>query len=306
MKRIIITGANGFIGRWLVKSFASDGYEVIAVVRNKSSDVSAIENISGVKICYCELNNIEMLPEIISEKCDLFLHFAWKATVGADLSNFDVQTENYSAACAAVKAAKKIGCQRFVTANSIKSYEAKGYVLNDKAVPSPAYCYSITKLMVSMMTKTLAASLGIEHIDAVISNCYGTGKSAPFFMNRLARSIINNEHLKLTTCEQLYDFVFVSDVAEAVKIAAIKGEPFCMYYIGNEEQYPLKQFVLEAAEILNPDVKIDFGAVPFNGIYYNYHSLFDTYKLSKLGFQPKVSFREGIKMLADEIRGSKK
>lgn len=303
MKNVIITGANGFLGSYVCKSFASSGYNVTAVVRSETSDISAISDIDNIHIAYCELENISKLPELSECNYDLFLHFAWEGSAGSGRCDESLQLKNVMFSCDALRTASKLGCKRFVFAGSIMEYEASQYVLNDCTRPPKPYTYSISKLTADMMLKTLAAELGIEYITAVISNVYGTGEKSMRFLNSTVQKILSGTELNLTSCEQLYDFIYASDAAEAIKLASIKGESFSSFYIGNKDQLPLKNFVLDIKEALHSDVAINFGAVEFNGTYFNYNDVIDTSKLQSLGFHPEINFKDGIKMLAESLKG---
>ena len=59
-KNVIVTGANGFLGRYLVEELLAQGYEIWAVVRDYHSDVSFIIN-SSVNLVFCDLKKIEDL-----------------------------------------------------------------------------------------------------------------------------------------------------------------------------------------------------------------------------------------------------
>ena len=77
MKKAIVTGANGFIGSWLIKELVKNDVEVIAVVRNEKSNIESIANIEGLRIVYCDLNEIQTLPEKIADRdIDVFYHLA--------------------------------------------------------------------------------------------------------------------------------------------------------------------------------------------------------------------------------------
>ncbi len=302
-KKLILTGANGFVGSYIARSFSDSGYEITAVVRNKNSDISLLKGINNIQIVFCDLDSIEDLPQILSHKnYDLFLHFAWEASAGADRSNTAIQLKNVEATCKAVKTAKELHCNRFVFAGSIMTYEAKEYVLNNNSTPSPTYIYSTAKLTASMMAKITAVEQNIEYINVVISNIYGIGERSMRFLNSTIHKIISGTtELNLTSCEQIYDFIYASDAAQAIKTASLYGENLSSFYIGNREQYPLKKFILDIKDALNSTVTINFGAVEFNGAYFDYHDIIDTNKLSELGFKPRISFKEGIKMLAENI-----
>lgn len=304
MKKVIITGANGFVGNYLTKTFAESGFEVTAVVRNEKSDVSFIKKINGVKIIYCSLEEISSLYDMTEHDYDLFLHFAWDSSAGDGRGNVKLQLSNVEYSCDAVKTAKKLGCRRFVFANSIMAYEAREYILSDNAHPAPGYIYSTAKLTAGMMAKTIAVSENIEYIDVIISNIYGAGEKSMRFLNSVVHKIISGESLKLTSCQQIYDFIYITDAAEAIKTASINGKNLTSYYIGNKNQRKLKDFILEIKEVLNFDVNIEFGAVPFNGTYFTYSELIDTHSIFKLGFDVNVDFKTGIKMLADSILSS--
>ena len=67
MKRAIVTGANGFVGRYLIRELSKQGYEIWSVIRNIDEDISCIRNIN-TNIVYCDLKEIDKLDRIISER----------------------------------------------------------------------------------------------------------------------------------------------------------------------------------------------------------------------------------------------
>ena len=57
-----------------------DGIKVFAVVKDENENIDNIKNLSGIEIVYCELDEIETLADIISDRdIDVFYHFAWVA-----------------------------------------------------------------------------------------------------------------------------------------------------------------------------------------------------------------------------------
>lgn len=302
MKKVIITGASGFVGSYLVNEFLSNGYEVTAVVRNEKSDVSAFQKKENINIVYCELKDIQTLKEKLSGQYDYFLHFAWESSAGQGRGNYELQLKNVEYSCNCVKVAKLLGCKRFVFAGSIMAYEAKEFVLKNGAEPTSAYIYSIAKLTASMMAKTVAVQNNIEFIDVVISNIYGVGEKSERFLNATVKKIVSGtESIDLTTCEQLYDFIYVTDAVRQIKLATEKGEGLNSYYIGNKEQFKLRKFVEKIKIALNSDVKLNFGAVEFSGAYFEYKNVIDTDSVFNLGFVTEIDFETGVKLLKDSI-----
>ena len=57
MRKAIVTGANGFVGTWLVKELVSNGVEVTAIVRESAKRLENIKDLKGVKIIYNDIAN---------------------------------------------------------------------------------------------------------------------------------------------------------------------------------------------------------------------------------------------------------
>lgn len=79
MKKAIVTGATGFIGKFLVRELVNQNVEVIAVVRQGTKNLNTI-NTLPVKIVECNIADYHMLPDIIADRdIDVVFHIAWQA-----------------------------------------------------------------------------------------------------------------------------------------------------------------------------------------------------------------------------------
>lgn len=106
MKIAVVTGANGFVGSAVVKELLSNNYKVYAVVRNNHSD--RLSDLDNVEIVNCELSDIDRLPGQITEKCDVFYHFAWSGSAGKDRANTRLQLDNVQWSVESIRAAKNL------------------------------------------------------------------------------------------------------------------------------------------------------------------------------------------------------
>jgi UDP-glucose 4-epimerase len=78
MKNAIVTGANGFVGTWLVKKLCSQNVQVTAIIKDTNENIDDIKQLPGLKIVYCELSEIANLVDRINERgFDCFYHLAW-------------------------------------------------------------------------------------------------------------------------------------------------------------------------------------------------------------------------------------
>ncbi len=296
MKKSIVTGANGFVGRWLVKELILQGVDVIGVVHNEKSNITELQQFENVKIIICPLEKIGTLPFLIKDdNIDVFYHLAWDGTSGINRSDIRRQLSNVQAACDAVQAASEIGCLKFVNAGSIMEYEAMQYILKDGTTPGLGNIYSAAKVASDFMAKTLATNLKLPYVTAIISNIYGTGEKSERFINTTLKKLLNNEKTAFSHGLQLYDFIYASDAAKAFYIIGDRGKPNNSYYIGNSKPHPLKKFIVQMRDLVNKDIQLNFGEIPFQGALLKYNE-FDTAKMNKeFGFEAEVSFEQGIK-----------
>lgn len=164
------------------------------------------------------------------------------------------------------------------------------------------YIYGMGKHIAHCLCKSVAADIGIELVWPMITNAYGVGELSPRFVNTTIRKIIDGEPLQFTAATQNYDFVYVTDVAEAFYLIAKNGRAFCEYMIGSSTARPLKEFILEMQAALAPDAVPLFGDVPFTGTNMPLGT-FDTSRTeADCGFKAKVSFAEGTRMTMEWLK----
>lgn len=294
MKKVIITGANGFIGTALCRELSTKNIQVTAIVRDQESNIDNIRKIPGISIVYCELSKYEKLPQLIRDrKFDVFYHLAWVGNAGKLRGDSNVQINNIKYTCDAVKASAEIECKKFVFASSIMEYEISA-VMETNNIPNINTLYSSAKIAANYMSRTLAGALGIDYIRAVVSNTYGPGEKSPRLINTSIRKLLNGEHCAFSAGEQMYDFIYIDDVAKAFAVIAEKGKSNKTYYIGSQTPKPLKHFLLELKDQINSGIEIGLGELPFDGISLSYTEFDIDAVKNDTGFEAKVKFNEGI------------
>lgn len=295
MRKAIVTGANGFIGTALCRELSNQGISVIAVVRNEEENISNIENLSGLRVVYSDLSEFKNLHEKISDRdVDVLYHLAWVGSAGPLRGNAEVQFNNIRYTCDTVEACSKMNCKRFVFASSIMEYEIEAIMATD-ATPGLNTLYSSAKVSADYLARTIAGSLGVDYIRAVISNIYGPGEFSPRLVNTSIRKLLNGEHCAFSAGEQTYDFIYIDDAAKTFVAIGEKGITNRTYYIGSQNPKPLKEFLCELRDQVDPNIEIGLGEIPFNGVSLTYNE-FNVHAVKEdTGFVPTVSFAEGIK-----------
>ena len=300
--KIVVTGATGFVGKWLVNELLHQNDAVTVLVRNKERIPK--EWNGSVRVVEASMKQASCLEkqDFPDGEADIFMHLAWAGTSGFDRADSHLQLQNVQFACDMAELAGKLHCSRFVNAGSIMEYEAMRYIPEEGAMPGRGYIYSTAKLAADFMAKVSASNVGIEYINLIISNIYGAGERSARFLNTTLKKMLNHERIPLTHGKQLYDFIYASDAAKAMALAGKKGKGNTAYYIGNSKQYPLKDFVLQMKKVLGSQSELLFGEVPFQGVMLSYDE-FGTDKVERLGYRPEIDFAKGINFTKEWILG---
>lgn len=301
MEKVIITGADGFVGSYTVKHFLNEGKHVLAL--DMGAEAKRLEEHPNLIYKQCDITNVNSMLELIPMNVyDTFIHFAWAGSAGPARVDYNLQMQNALNTVECMKAAKELGCNRFVCAGSIMEYEVEAAIHSQGSRPGMAYIYGMGKHIAHCMCKSVAVEIGIDLLWPMITNAYGVGEFSPRFVNSTLRKIINNEPLQFTAATQNYDFVYVTDVAKAFYLVADKGKPFCEYMIGSGNARPLKEFIIEMVESCGPNSTPLFGDVPFTGT----NMPLSTFNINDIqndcGFVADVSFARGTKMTMEWLK----
>ena len=184
MKNVIITGADGFVGSYTTQFFIDNGVNVLAVdINDILKRLGSSDRLRYVK---CDISDIEKLKSVIPpDEYDTFIHFAWAGSAGPARTDYNLQMQNALTAVECMKAAKELGCKRFVCAGSIMEYEVEAAVHSQGGKPGMAYIYGMGKHIAHCMCKSVAADIGIDLVWPMITNAYGVGELSPRFVNTI-------------------------------------------------------------------------------------------------------------------------
>lgn len=299
--KVIVTGANGFVGSAFVRELLKNNIETLAI--DIFFDNQKLPSNSHLKKIILSIDQIKELENQISKgDYDVFVHFAWVGSAGPLRMDEKVQTQNALWTVECLRMAAKLGCTKFICAGSIMEYEVHEVMYNQGSQPGLPYIYGVGKVLAHELCKPIANSLGIDLIWTYITNAYGVGENSPRFINTTLRKIIHNEKLEFTAGTQNYDFIYIDDVARAFYQIALYGKANKGYMIGSGNAKPLREFILEMCDENAKDNSPIFGNVPFTGVNVPL-DIFSTQEIEKdCHFRAEVSFAEGTKRTLEWLK----
>jgi nucleoside-diphosphate-sugar epimerase len=287
MKRVIVTGASGFIGRHILAPLVDRGFEVYAVARSEPMDFAA-EEIHWRQVDLLDSATVERFCRDTS--ASHLIHFAWYVEHG----KFWNAPENdlwVSASRQLLESFKRYGGRRIVAAGTSAEYELGGSgFLSECASPlRPANPYGKAK---KELFESLASS-DIRWAWGRIFFLYGAGESP----NRLVASVINSllkgETAKCSHGNQLRDFLYVKDVADAFA-AILESDLQGPVNIASGEPITIRELVLTVADLLSKRENVRFGALPASAEEPS-SVVADVARLrEEVGWHPAYSLRDGL------------
>lgn len=296
MKRVVVTGPTGVIGSAVIAKLIGEGCMVYAVIRSSSRRISNIPVHKNVYVVYCDITELKSVPEKIGKGCDIFYHFAWMGTdKPANRMNMYIQTENIRYALDAVEAANKLGCNVFIGCGSQAEYGNGGGVISVGRAEKPVSGYGMAKLCAGQMTRVQCHKYGIRHIWPRIVSIYGINDAKQTLISTVISKLLAGEKPSLTKCEQVWDYLYSADAADALWAMAEKGKDKAVYVLGSGKTITLKECVEIIRKELKSNVEIGYGDIP----YYEDNVMYLKADISPLmedtGWRPLTNFDEGIR-----------
>lgn len=308
MKKVIISGATSMIGLALIRKCIEENIEVLALVNSESKRKDRLPIDEKITVVECDLANMEedIFKHKISKDYDVFYHLAWAGTSHLGRQDVKIHLKNVSYTIDAVEIASKLGCYKFIGAGSQAEYGRKNEALSGTTETNPEVPYGIAKLCAGQMSKVRCEQLKLQHVWTRILSAYGPFDNENTIIPLLIKTLINKEHFKTTEGKQIWELIYVDDVANALFLIGKYGINGKVYPIGTGDARPLRDFLEIAKTQIDSDVELGYGEIEY-GNKQVMHLEADISELTEdTGFLPQISFEEGIKRTIDFYRRREK
>lgn len=301
-KSVLITGATGSIGTAVVENLLNNGIRVGAIIREGSPHNDRLPHHPLLKRIYCTLQELSSLKNIEQESYDVFYHLAWDGVSGSTRQDIYKQTQNITYALDAVELANRFGCHTFIGAGSQAEYGRVEGRLQADTPSFPENGYGIAKLCAGQMCRERARQLGIRFIWVRIVSVYGPNDGNETMITTTINKLLKGERAPFTKGEQLWDYLYSGDAAEAFRLLGEKGIDGKTYVLGSGKARPIADFIRIIARECGAEDRIDLGAIPYAEKQVMRLEA-DISELTKdVGWIPSTKFEEGIKIVLSSLR----
>lgn len=295
---VLITGADGFIGRRLARRFVDEGWTVTAQVRPGGKHYL---DASSMKIVELDITALRTLATL-SSPVDTVVHLAW-AGVGPESRNLStLQLTNLDASLVMVDVAAELGASRVICPGSMSEFALHDGPVDGSECPSPVDLYSATKVSARMLMGVRCAQLNVGLVWALITSVYGPGRNDNNVLTYAIRELSAARVPEFSGLEQIWDYIYIDDLVEALYLLSLKGRPGRCYPVGSGEARPLVSYVREVRDAINPEAELRIGARAYKSALLDSSIPVVDALVADVGFRPRVTFDLGIRTTIEQMR----
>lgn len=191
--------------------------------------------------------------------------------------------------------AKRLECKKMIAAGTVAEYAYCERIMDFSQKQTPNDIYGAMKVSVYNILNVLSRKIGVNFIWTVLPSTFGEGRNNDNIITYTITKLLKNEKPLYGDLEQLWDFLYVREVARALWLIGDRGNGDKIYGIGSGQYRQLKDYIFTIRDIINPDMELGIGELPQMS-HKAYSSCVGIYDLMKdTNFQVEIGFEQGIR-----------
>jgi len=290
MKKVLVTGARGFIGSHCLSALQEKDFLVHAV--SSKGRWNSREN--AVQWHHADIHNYEQIVRLLSElRPQYLLHLAWDVKHGS----YWRSTENLRwvrSSLNLLQAFIDAGGERVVTAGSCAEYDwSNGYCTEVLTPLKPSTLYGTCKDALQRITTAACRESGISSTWSRLFFLYGPGENENRLVPSVITALLKGKDALCTNGEQIRDYLYVKDAADAL-ISLLESGVEGPVNVASGQAVKLKILIEAAAKAVGRPDLVRYGALKTAEddpplLLANTEKLFQ-----QVGWQPRYSLEEGM------------
>ncbi len=248
MKKVVISGATSFLGKYLTENLLSKGYFVYALVRNKEVALQNFSMAANLKIIEFDFSNPMEIFQTV-DGADCFVNLAWDSSQGRN--NKACQEKNIDNSLKMLELCRKINCKKFIYSGSQAEYGIIEGLVDESAACNPISEYGKAKLKFGEIGEEYARQNGIDFIHLRIFSIYGYGDRPNTLVDYCIKSFMQGEKALLGRCDNKWNYLYIRDFVKIMEKIIDSEIKTCIINIAGNETRTMRNFVKEIYAVMN-------------------------------------------------------
>ncbi len=303
--KVLVTGAAGFIGRYLVPMLADLGHEVLATDLQLPRETATSPRVTWLRLDVSRAE--EVYRAMLGQRPEAVVHLvSWLAAPCEEnpLRGWEI---NFRSTQFLLDAGIAAGLRRFVFTSSISVF-GRGLPepVADDAVKEPATIYGQTKLACEHLLRWYKAKHGLKVGAVRFPWVYGPGREngiTAAYSSKLLDALAAGQPLRIGFPEEKGDWLYVKDACKALLLLLGRDDVPRVGYNIMGGLYSVREAMAVAAQVC-PDADIAFDANPAVSSNPYPLSYDDSAARRELGWAPDYSLADGIREHIAIVRAS--
>jgi nucleoside-diphosphate-sugar epimerase len=253
-----------------------------------------------VNVLRADLSDLASVAPLINElKPDATFHLAWEGVTSAFKNSPEQITRNVTGSLELFEIVRAAGCKLWVGVGSQAEYGAHDSVLTEETPVRPLTVYGTAKLCVGLLTKKLCELSGMRYVWLRLLATYGPKDDERHLLPATIAKLLAHARPSLTLGEQLWDYLYVEDAADAIYCAAMSEEAHGVFNLGSGETVSIRRVMERIRDLIDPTLALGFGEIPYpKDQLMRLETSIDRLR-SATGWTPQVNLDEGLRRTVD-------
>lgn len=295
--RILVTGSSGFIGSHLGRELSRLGAELHLLDRPGVPDFRIRDYRNRAAVHESDLSDRSAIRELVrSIRPEKVFHLASVTDVERSIDRSLEMAQNILLGTLnLISALGEASFQCLVNTGTCEEYGDNPTPFREDQMVNPVSPYSAAKASSTIFCQMFHKTLGLPIVIVRPFLTYGPFQNPKMLIPSAIVSTLRGKRFKMTGGIQTREFNYVSDIVEGFIRAATTREAIGQIVnIGNGIEYPIREVVETILKMMDAQVTPEIGALPYRAGE-AWHFYCDNAKARKiLGWQPKVSLKEGL------------
>jgi dTDP-glucose 4,6-dehydratase len=303
-KKVLVTGAGGFIGSHLVERLAEAGASVRAFVRyNSRADAGLLAmaspaTLSSLNLIGGDLRDPDAIRKAV-DGCDYVFHLGALISIPYSyLHPHEVAESNLMGTLNVLLACRDLGVTRMIHTSTSEVYGTALTPKIDETHPLQGQSpYSASKIGADKLAESFFCAYELPVVTVRPFNTYGPRQSARAVIPTIITQALASDAIRLGSLDTMRDFTFVDDTVDGFLCAARADDVAgCTFNLGTGQAVRIGELSEKIAQKVGRPLKVEVDAARFRPQKSEVRRLLSDNSLARerLGWSPKVDLDEGL------------